>query len=80
MAKSTSKQSGHKLVVSKQTSPHVALPLKAGMRFEVVSLTTVNEKFNPQKVGARLCGGSGTCLAIVDVSGQKITPSPGRKG
>ncbi len=80
MAKKQSKLSGHKLVVSEQSSPSVAIPLKAGMRFEVVSVTTVDEKLDAKRVGARLCGGSGTCLAIVDIGAPRINPNPVRKG
>lgn len=80
MAKKISQSSGHKLVVSDAATPSVAIPLKEGMKFEVVSVTTVDEKLLPTKVGARLCGGSGTCLAIVDIAGPRINPNPTRKG
>lgn len=73
--KAKTRSSGHKLVVSDAATPSVAMPLKAGMRFEVVSVTTVDEKLDPTKVGARLCGGSGTCLAIVDI-GQRFNTNP----
>ncbi len=72
--------SAHKLIVSDAASPNVAIPLKAGMRFEIVSVTTVDDKLLPTKVGARLCGGSGTCLAIVDIAAERINPNPTKRG
>jgi len=79
MAKKATRSSGHKLIVSDATAPSVAIPLKEGMKFEIVSVTTVNDKLAPAKVGARLCGGSGTCLAIVDIAAPRINPNPTRK-
>lgn len=80
MPKKASQTSQHKLIISDAASPNVAIPLKAGMRFEIVSVTTVDDKFRPTKVGARLCGGSGTCLAIVDIAAERINPNPTKKG
>lgn len=42
---------------------------KPGQKFEVVAVTLTGKKAGPVKkaIGARLCGGSGTCVAIVDV-------------
>lgn len=54
------------LVVSDDKIPKVEL--KAGMRFEVVSVAVVDEKLRRiPGIGARLCGGTSTCLALVDL-------------
>lgn len=53
------------LIVSDEKNPKVAL--KPGMKVEVVTVRLADEALKPAKVGARLCGGSGTCLALIDV-------------
>jgi hypothetical protein len=53
------------LVVSEDENPKVQL--QTGMKFQVVTLRVVDETLkNPGKVAARLCGGTNTCLALID--------------
>lgn len=67
-----------KLIVSDDEQPTVQL--KAGMRFEVVSVSVVQSNLtdlvDSDRIGARLCGGSGTCLAIVDIATPVVNPAP----
>jgi hypothetical protein len=54
------------LVASKQAKP--AIKVKPGMKLTVASVVLVDpsgKKAGP--IGARLCGGTSTCLALVDV-------------
>lgn len=61
------------LVVSKDKKPLGVL--KPGEKFQVVGVTLAGGKGPIGKaLGARLCGGSGTCLAIVDI--DKGDPAP----
>jgi hypothetical protein len=54
------------LIVSDDAEP--AVKLKPGMRFEVVATTVVDAELKASsKVAARLCGGTNTCLALVEV-------------
>lgn len=54
------------LIVSDDSEPK--LQLKPGMRFEVHSVSVVDEQLvASNKVAARLCGGTGTCLALVEI-------------
>jgi hypothetical protein len=58
-------------IVSDEKRPSVAL--KPGMRLEVTSVTLVNAQLKkPKSIGARLCGGSGTCLALVQVGHEAV--------
>ena len=43
--------------------------VKPGMRFEVSSTAVVNPAMQPagKKIAARLCGGTSTCLALVEI-------------
>ena len=44
------------------------IKLKPGMRFEVHATTIVDTELKPaEKVAARLCGGTSTCLALVEI-------------
>jgi hypothetical protein len=68
MPSSKSKQppSGSHLVVSDDQSP--SLKLKAGMKFEVHAVTLVDADLKPAgPVAARLCGGTSTCLALIEL-------------
>ncbi|WP_029032298.1 hypothetical protein [Salinarimonas rosea] len=48
--------------------PEPALRLKPGMRFEVRATTVVDPELKPvKKSAARLCGGTNTCLALIEV-------------
>jgi len=65
MAKKTS-PSKVSLVVSDTKNPEVAL--KSGQRLDVVAVNLVSTARPRRPLGARLCGGTSTCLALVDVS------------
>jgi hypothetical protein len=54
------------LVQSEEKSP--AVSLKPGMQFDVVAVRLVDAQLGrAKKLAARLCGGSSTCLALIDV-------------
>jgi hypothetical protein len=54
------------LIVSDETQPSVKL--KPGMKFKVHATTVVNTDLKPAgKIAARLCGGTTTCLALVEI-------------
>ena len=55
-----------KFIVSKEKRPKVAL--KPGQKLEVVSVALLDANLKkPSKIAARLCGGTSTCLALVDI-------------
>jgi hypothetical protein len=63
------------LVQSRSRTPKVRL--EPGMRLEVVGISIVDEKLAQVAAeGSRLCGGSGTCLAIVHIGDDLINPAP----
>ena len=69
------KSSSMRFIVSDEKSPSIAL--KPGMRLDVVSTTLVGPDLKRLKnIGARLCGGSGTCMALVDLGADVINPAP----
>jgi hypothetical protein len=54
------------LIESDDAAP--SLKLKPGMKFEVHLSSVVDAELNPSdKIAARLCGGTSTCLALVKV-------------
>lgn len=54
------------LVESDDATPVVAL--KPGMRFEVRVTRVIDPQMRPaKKIAARLCGGTDTCLALVEI-------------
>jgi hypothetical protein len=54
------------LIESDDHSPTVGLT--SGMRFEVKTTQIVDTTMKPmKKVAARLCGGTSTCLALVEI-------------
>jgi hypothetical protein len=56
-----------RLIDSDDAEP--TIKLKPGMRFEVHATTIVDTELKPaRKVAARLCGGTSTCLALIEVS------------
>jgi hypothetical protein len=58
-----------RLIVSDEKSP--AVELKAGMKLDVVAVTLIEPTLKKSKaVAARLCGGTSTCLALVDVGDE----------
>ena len=80
MAKRKSaKASSLRFIVSDAKSPSVAL--KPGMRLNVVSTVLVGPDLKRiRNIGARLCGGSGTCMALVDIGSDVINPATVRSG
>lgn len=55
-----------KVVVSDEAP---TLTLKAGQRLEVISVSLVDPTLQrPKPIAARLCGGTSTCLALIDLS------------
>ena len=54
------------LIESDESEPTVKL--KPGMRFEVHATSIVDVQFKPAgKTAARLCGGTTTCLALIEI-------------
>jgi hypothetical protein len=80
MAKRKSASTSVRFIVSDDKSPSVAL--KPGMKLNVVSTMLVGPDLKrARNIGARLCGGSGTCMALVDIGSDVINPAPrGRTG
>jgi hypothetical protein len=84
-ARATRKRMKHKLIVSDQKNP--TIDLKPGMRLDVVSVSLVDDSLNkPQTIGARLCGGTSTCIALIEINpielaeaeDERPIPAPGR--
>jgi hypothetical protein len=58
------------LIVSDEPKP--AVTLEPGMRFEVISVPLVGPSLRPESAaGARLCGGTSTCLALVQIEAEQ---------
>ncbi len=54
------------LIETDDTEP--ALKLKPGMKFEVMATTITDPELKPiKKIAARLCGGTNTCLALIEL-------------
>ena len=69
MANRTKSASSSKKSAKKGTSKPKSAGLATGMRLEVMSLSLVEPTLKRARArGARLCGGTNTCLALVDVS------------
>jgi hypothetical protein len=50
------------------------------MRLDVVSTVLVGPDLKRGKnIGERLCGGSGTCMALVDLGSDVINPARGTR-
>lgn len=62
-----SKQTNFHLIVSDEKEPKVSL--KPGMKLEVIGVQMVDPTLKPSVPTAKavLCGGNGTCVAIVEV-------------
>ena len=74
--KTAKSSSSLRFIVSNDKSPQVAL--KPGMRLNVVSTVLVGPDMRRiRNIGARLCGGSGTCMALVDLGSEVINPARG---
>lgn len=66
--KKTTSASGGKmqLIVSDERSP--AVLLKAGQKLQVTAVSIVTPEMKKHgPIAARLCGGTSTCLAIVEI-------------
>ena len=63
-------------IVSNSKNP--AVTLKPGQKFEVTTVQLVDHSLKPIKKGAaRLCGGTSTCVALVNI-GDNVS-NPGAK-
>ena len=73
--KKSKEQSKIKLLVCDEKNP--SIKIKPGMNIHVEELSLVDTDLEEiKKMGARLCGGSGTCLALVDLLGPLVNPVP----
>ncbi len=62
-----------KLIVSDEKNPVV--PLKPGMKLNVTTVQLLDPSLKPsKKIAACLCGGGGTCLALLDISDPLSDP------
>jgi hypothetical protein len=62
------------MIVSKDRRPKVTL--KPGMRLQVISTKLVGPDLKRIKnIGARLCGGGGNCMALIDIGSDVINPA-----
>ena len=62
-----------KLIVSDEERPMIRL--QPGLQVRVEEFQLLDENLEIPKIGARLCGGSGTCLALIDID-TKSNPVP----
>jgi hypothetical protein len=59
------------VIVDDREQPTLAL--RPGMKFEVHATSIVDAELKPStKIAARLCGGSGTCLALVELNPNEV--------
>lgn len=59
-------KSNLKLIVSEEKNPEVKV--NAGTKFQAIGVTLVNPQLRSAgPVAARLCGGTSTCLALVEL-------------
>ena len=64
-----------RLVLHKDPTPKVEL--RPGMKIQVEEVELLGgTAAELKKIGARLCGGSSTCLAIIDIGSDVINPDP----
>ncbi len=63
------------LIASAEKSP--AVQVKAGQELRVTAVSIQGPDLAKiKRVGARLCGGTSTCLALVDIGADVINPAP----
>lgn len=63
-----------KLIVSDDTAPKFSL--EPGKTYHVSTVNLVDaSSAEPSRVAARLCGGTGTCLALMEIEPPKPAPS-----
>jgi hypothetical protein len=61
------------LIVSEDARPKIEV--KPGMNLQVVSTVLVGPDLKKIKnIGARLCGGGGTCMALIDIGSDVVNP------
>jgi hypothetical protein len=64
----TTRKRSAAFIVSDDRNPSVKV--KTGMKLDVQSVKLLNPQLAAAKgLGARLCGGTSTCLALIDVQG-----------
>lgn len=64
--KTISRRPSMKFIASSEKAPKVEI--QAGMKFKVEAIELVDATLKPIKKGAaRLCGGTSTCLALIDI-------------
>ncbi len=67
------KKSKMTLIASKDKKPDVQV--KAGQELRVTAVSIQGPDLAKiKKVGARLCGGTSTCLALIDIGSDVINP------
>jgi hypothetical protein len=67
------KKSKVTLLASKEKQP--AVNVKPGQHLRVTAVVIQGpEAAKVKKAGARLCGGTSTCLALMDVGEESVTP------
>jgi len=65
MAKIKKRTQKHTLIASDQKKPKIAL--QPGMKLQVVSIKLADPTLKAARpIAARLCGGTNTCLALVE--------------
>ena len=58
------------LIVSDEKQPKVSV--KPGMRLNVVAVKLADAQLkSPRKLGARLCSGGGTCVALIEIDPEQ---------
>ena len=63
------------MIVSDEQRPRVEV--KPGTKLQVVSTRLTGPDLRRiTNIGARLCGGTSTCLALVDIGSDVINPAP----
>ena len=64
--KNAATKKGIKLINSDEKYP--VIKLKPGLKFEVSTVALVGTDLKkPTKIAARLCGGTSTCLALIEI-------------
>lgn len=71
--KTTAAASNLKLIASDDKNP--AVSLKPGMKLQVVGVSLLDPQLKKARAGAaRLCGGTSTCLALVELGDPATNP------
>jgi len=60
-------------IVSNSKNPTVTI--KPGQKLHVTTVKLVDTSLKPiKKIGSRLCGGTSTCLALINIGDDVINP------